>query len=40
MTSNIIVPILIAIAVITLSILFFASYIKAAPDEVKIISGF
>ena len=40
MTSNIIVPILIGIAVITLSILFFASYIKAAPDEVKIISGF
>ena len=40
MTSNIIFPILIGIAVITLGILFFASYIKAAPDEVKIISGF
>ena len=40
MTSNIIFPILIGIAVIALSILFFASYIKAAPDEVKIISGF
>ena len=40
MTSNMIYPILIGIAVIALGILFFASYIKAAPDEVKIISGF
>ena len=40
MTLNLIITVLIAVAVIALGILFFTSYIKAAPDEVIIISGF
>ena len=38
--NGIIMPAIITVAIIALVILFFTSYIKAAPDEVIIISGF